>query len=566
MAVWKKLPMGIESFEEIRKDGFYYVDKTGLIKMLLENWGKANLFTRPRRFGKSLNMSMLQSFFEIGCEKELFDGLAISEETELCEEYMGKFPVISISLKGIEAETYEEARDMLASVIREEARRLQFLLESTKLTEVDREFFSLLLKEDMSDQSLRGSLRELSLLLRRHFDQRVIILIDEYDVPLAKANERGYYDRMALLIRNLFEAALKTNDNLYFAVLTGCLRVAKESIFTGLNNFNVFSITDLDFDEYFGFTDEEVKEILAYYGLEENYGIVKDWYDGYRFGNSQVYCPWDVICYCSRNRRHKNLPPQNYWLNTSGNDVLKRFVESMENMSERKMLTRTEMEQLVSGEEVQKEIRQELTYPELYSSSDNIWSALFMTGYLTWRGEPDGKRYRLVIPNREIRNIFTEQILALFKEKASKDGKLLNAFCNALAAGRPEEVERLFTSYMEKTVSVRDTFVRKPTKENFYHGMLLGILGFKDGWTVTSNREAGDGFSDIMIRIDDADEGIILEVKYAETDMEAECEKEIRQIDEKGYGKEWERDGIHTILKYGIACSRKRCRVLLEKG
>ena len=403
MAVLKKLPMGIESFEEIRKDGFYYVDKTGLIKILLENWGKANLFTRPRRFGKSLNMSMLQSFFEIGCEKKLFDGLAISEEAELCEEYMGKFPVISISLKGIEAETYEEARDMLASVIREEARRLQFLLESTKLTEVDKEFFSLLLKEDMSDQSLRGSLRELSLLLCRHFDKRVIILIDEYDVPLAKANERGYYDRMVLLVRNLFEAALKTNDNLYFSVLTGCLRVAKESIFTGLNNFNVFSITDMDFDEYFGFTDEEVKEILAYYGLEENYEIVKDWYDGYRFGNSQVYCPWDVICYCSRNRRHKNLPPQNYWLNTSENDVLKRFVESMETMTEREMLTRTEMEQLVSGEEVQKEIRQELTYPELYSSPDNIWSALFMTGYLTWRGEPDGKRYRLVIPNREIR-------------------------------------------------------------------------------------------------------------------------------------------------------------------
>ena len=299
MAVLKKLPMGIESFEKIRRDDFYYVDKTGLIKVLLENWGEANLFTRPRRFGKSLNMSMLQSFFEIGCERKLFDGLAISEEAELCEEYMGKFPVISISLKGIEAETYEEARDMLASVIREEARRLQFLLESTKLTEVDKEFFSLLLKEDMSDQSLRGSLRELSLLLCRHFDKRVIILIDEYDVPLAKANERGYYDRMVLLVRNLFEAALKTNDNLYFSVLTGCLRVAKESIFTGLNNFNVFSITDMDFDEYFGFTDEEVKEILAYYGLEENYEIVKDWYDGYRFGNSQVYCPWDVICYCS---------------------------------------------------------------------------------------------------------------------------------------------------------------------------------------------------------------------------------------------------------------------------
>ena len=509
MAVWKKLPMGIEQFEEIRRDGYYYVDKTGLIRVLMENGGKANLFTRPRRFGKSLNMSMLRSFFEIGCDGKLFDGLEIAGEKELCEKYMGKYPVISISLKGVEAENWEEARDMIAEVIREEARRFQFLFDSDRLTEIDKEFFSLLLKARMSDQSLKSSLRELSLLLCRHYGQQVIILIDEYDVPLAKANERGYYDRMALLIRNMFEAALKTNDNLHFAVLTGCLRVAKESIFTGLNNFSVFSITDMDFDEYFGFTDSEVKEMLDYYGLKENYGIVKEWYDGYRFG-------------------------------------------------------RTQIERLVDGAEVQKEIHQELTYPELYASADNIWSALFMTGYLTWRGEPDGNRYRLVIPNREIRNIFTEQILAMFKEKTAKDGTLLNAFCSALAEGRPKEVERLFTSYMEKTVSIRDTFVRKPTKENFYHGMLLGILGFKEGWTVTSNKEAGDGFSDIMIRIDDADIGIIIEVKYADTGAETECRKALRQIDEKGYAKELQKEGIAVVLKYAIVCGRKRCQVLLE--
>ena len=564
MAVWKKLPMGIEQFEEIRRDGYYYVDKTGLIRVLMENGGKANLFTRPRRFGKSLNMSMLRSFFEIGCDGKLFDGLEIAGEKELCEKYMGKYPVISISLKGVEAENWEEARDMIAEVIREEARRFQFLFDSDRLTEIDKEFFSLLLKARMSDQSLKSSLRELSLLLCRHYGQQVIILIDEYDVPLAKANERGYYDRMALLIRNMFEAALKTNDNLHFAVLTGCLRVAKESIFTGLNNFSVFSITDMDFDECFGFTDSEVKEMLDYYGLEENYGIVKEWYDGYRFGRTQIYCPWDVICYCSKNRNHKNLPPQNYWLNTSGNEMLKHFIEGAAAGTGLRTITRTEIERLVDGAEVQKEIHQELTYPELYAAADNIRSALFMTGYLTWRGEPDGNRYRLVIPNREVRNIFTEQILAMFKEKTAKDGTLLNAFCSALAEGRPKEVERLFTSYMEKTVSIRDTFVRKPTKENFYHGMLLGILGFKEGWTVTSNKEAGDGFSDIMIRIDDADIGIIIEVKYADTGAETECRKALRQIDEKGYAKELQKEGIAVVLKYAIVCGRKRCQVLLE--
>lgn len=558
----KKLPVGIESFEKIRRDGFYYVDKTGLIGELLENWGEANLFTRPRRFGKSLNMSMLQYFFEIGCDRSLFDGLEIMKHKELCEKYMGTFPVISISLRGVEAETYEEARDMLAVIITEEARRLQFLMESDQLSAIDKEHFAELLKTDISEKSLRNSLRELSFLLCRHYNQKVILLIDEYDVPLAKANERDYYDRMVLLIRNIFESALKTNDNLYFAVLTGCLRVAKESIFTGLNNFNVFSITDAEFDEYFGFTDAEVKKMLQYYGLEENYPIVKDWYDGYRFGDADIYCPWDVICYCSRHRKNKELPPQNYWLNTSGNTVIKRFLDGMD---DQQTLTKIEMEKLIDGETVRKEIRQELTYPELYSSSAHIWSALFMTGYLTQRGKPDGAAFRLAIPNQEVRNIFTEQILSLFMRDVSKDGATLNLFCDSLAKGNAKKVEEIFSDYMKRTVGIRDTFARRPAKENFYHGVLLGILGFKAGWTVSSNREAGDGYSDIMIWTEHAETGIIIEIKYAETYAEEICQKALRQIDEKRYAEAFRQDGVQTILKYGIACNRKSCKVLLAR-
>ena len=420
----------------------------------------------------------------------------------------------------------------------------------------------MLLQADMDDESLFYSLREITELLCKHYERKVIVLIDEYDVPLAKANERGYYDKMIDLIRNLFGTALKTNDNLYFAVLSGCLRVAKESIFTGLNNFNVFSITDVEFDEYFGFTDLEVKEMLRYYDLEDSYETVKEWYDGYRFGNVDVYCPWDVICYCSKHRKNKTLPPQNYWLNTSGNEVIKHFIDDL---SHQKTITRTEMERLIDGETVQKEIRQELTYPELYASSEHIWSALFMTGYLTQRGTPDGNLFQLAIPNREVRNIYTEQILSLFKEEASEDGEALNAFCTALADGNAEEVEKQLSRYLGKTISIRDTFARKPTKENFYHGILLGILGFKAGWTVTSNREAGDGFSDIMIRIDDAETGIIIEVKYAEQKMEEVCRKALEQIDEKRYAEALHREGISLVLKYGMACSRKSCRVLVEK-
>ena len=556
-------PVGISDFKKIRENDYYYIDKSGLIKELLKRESaEVTLITRPRRFGKSLNMSMLQSFFEIGKDKTLFDGLRISDNQELCEKYQGKFPVVSVSLKGINGATYEEARRFLIKTINEEARRLSVLSDSTELDETDHELLTQLKKKEMTNDSLVYSIRELTELLEKHYGSKVIVLIDEYDVPLAKANENGYYDEMVLLIRNLFENALKTNSSLKFAVLTGCLRIAKESIFTGLNNFKVYSITDKSFDETFGFTDAEVRELLRYYGQEKYYETVKEWYDGYRFGNVDVYCPWDVINFCSDHLADPGLEPKNYWANTSGNSVISHFIDSV---GKPQKLTRMELEQLVNGGIVQKEINSELTYKELYSSIDNLWSTLFMTGYLTQRGEPSGNRYNLVIPNREIRNIITNHILKMFKENVKDDGKTVSDLCDALLNQNPEKVELIFTEYMKKTISIRDTFAQKPTKENFYHGLLLGILGFKENWSVMSNRESGDGFGDILIRIEDEDVGIVIEVKYADDgNLQGECEKALQQIIDIRYTEALEQEGIHTIIKYGIACYRKKCKVLMR--
>ena len=558
--VRKKLPVGIENFEEIFKESFYYIDKTDMIKDLLNNWGKVNLFTRPRRFGKSLNMSMLKNFFEIGSDPSLFEGLKISEETALCQEYMGRFPVISISLKGIGAGNYQTARNLIVKIINEEARRLQFLMDSRNLSGRDKELFTQLMEKDMTDETLMFSLREFSELLYKHYGKKVIILIDEYDVPLAKANEQGYYDEMIFLIRNMFEQALKTNEYLYFAVLTGCLRVAKESIFTGLNNLKVLSVTSVRFDEYFGFTDDEVQEMLTYYGLSEKYQTVKDWYDGYRFGSVEVYCPWDVINYCDDLLDNPDAEPKNYWSNTSSNDVVRHFIGTLDAGG-----TKREMEALIAGEPVTKEIHEELTYNNLCDSIENIWSVLFMTGYLTYRGTPGGGSYSLVIPNMEIRNIYRDQIMEMFVKNVAGDGTYFRSFCDALKSGDAPEVENLFSGYLRRTVSIRDTFVRKPTKENFYHGILLGILGYKTDWYVRSNRESGDGFSDISIEIEDEGIGIIIEVKYAEKSrMEAVCREALRQMESTGYAEQLKEDDCNTILKYGIACWKKQCRVMVE--
>lgn len=565
----RKLPVGVEDFEKIRREGFYYVDKTTMIRDLLRKWGEVNLFTRPRRFGKSLNMSMLKAFFEIGCDKTLFDGLAISGEQDLCEKYMGKFPVISVSLKGVNGADYETARALLCSVIGNEAARFRFLLETDRISELEKELYRQLLVTDpnrqgmyaMPDAVLMGSLKTLSMLLKEYYKTEVIILIDEYDVPLAKASERGYYESMALLIRNLFEQALKTNDSLYFAVMTGCLRVAKESIFTGLNNLKLLSVTSVRFDEYFGFTDEEVRELLRYYGREDRYEAMREWYDGYRFGNVEVYCPWDVISYCDDLTDDPEAEPRDYWSNTSSNDVIRHFIEKVDHG-----LTRSEIEALVSGEILTKEIHEDLTYNRLYDSVDHIWSVLFATGYLTQRGKAEGKRYRLAIPNREIRNIFTEQIMTMFKEAVAKDGESLDAFCAALQKGDAREAERLFTAYLGKTISIRDTSVRKASKENFYHGILLGILGFKSGWYVRSNEESGEGWSDILVRLENEDTGMIIEIKYAEEGRyAAACEQALRQIEEKDYTAKLKEEGCSLILKYAVACFRKKCRIVCER-
>lgn len=564
MAEFIKLPVEIENFEKIRRDGFYYVDKTGLIEQLLNNWGEVNLFTRPRRFGKTLNMSMLKCFFEIGADQSLFDGLYISKNQDLCDAYMGKYPVISISLKGVNADSYENARSLLKRIVMEEAKMHRIIMSGNRLDDIDKAEYMSLVTGEMGEDTLVYSMKTLTALLEKYYEKKVIVLIDEYDVPLAKANENGYYDQMVLLVRNLFENVLKTNSSLKFAVLTGCLRVAKESIFTGLNNFKTNSILDEEYDETFGFVDDEVKEMLHYYGQDTHYETVKEWYDGYRFGNADVYCPWDVINYCDAHRRNPMLPPENYWTNTSGNDVLKHFIESA---GAAKGLAKTDLERLVNGEIVEKDIREDLTYNELYASMDNLWSTLFMAGYLTHKGRVDTKRFRLAVPNREIRNIITEQVLALFKQNVEKDGQLLNDFCTALSDGHTDEVERLFSEYMKKTISVRDTFARKELKENFYHGLLLGILGFKAGWSVMSNRESGNGFSDIMIMIDDAEIGIVIEVKYAEShDLEAVCKDALKQMIDKRYTEYFEQQGIKKILKYGIACRVKECKVMLEEN
>lgn len=556
-----KLPIGIESFEKLRTEDFYFIDKTNLIKELLENWGEVNLFTRPRRFGKSLNMSMLKSFFEPGGNKEIFNGLEISKEISLCEKYMGKFPVLLISLKSINAGTYEKACDMAVQVINGEARRFQYLLDSERLTFYDKQAFSALLQPDMSEAVLCSSLKILSELLEKHHNSKVILLIDEYDVPLAKAFERGYYDPMVLLIRNMFEHALKTNDSLKFAVLTGCMRISKESIFTGLNNLKVLSVTEVQFDEYFGFTDREVRTMLEYYGLLDHYDEVREWYDGYRFGNAEVYCPWDVINYCDALRSDRDAQPRNYWSNTSSNEAVRRFIQESDNGAARR-----EIEKLVAGEVITKEIHLELTYKDMYASIDNLWSVLFTTGYLTQRGKSDGNNFQLVIPNIEIRKIFITQIMELFKENIPKNGEALKEFCQALKNGDPEGVEKCLGEYLRRTISIRDTFVKKQMKENFYHGILLGILGFQDTWSVSSNKESGDGYSGILIETDDGESGIILEIKYAQDgELDTACREALEQIGQKHYEEELLDEGIHHILKYGIAFYKKRCRVMLSE-
>ncbi len=551
-----KLPVGIENFEEIRKEGFYYVDKTKLIEELLMSWGKVNLFTRPRRFGKTLNMSMFKTFFEIGTDQSVFDGLYISCNKRLCEEHMGKYPVIFLSLKGVDGLNFEKAREMLLQLIMEEADRHYYLKTSDKLTEEDRLLFQKMLLGD--GIALENSIKMLARFLYKHYSQKVIILIDEYDVPLDKAFSNGYYEEMVELIRGLLGQALKTNDFLQFGILTGCLRVSKESIFTGINNFEVLSILDVRYDEGFGFTDEEVRKVLKDYDFLEHYAEVKEWYDGYHFGNTEVYCPWDVIRYCKSLCADSTAKPQDFWSNSSGNAIVRRFIDKANAQ------TKTEIEQLIAGESIEKNISLELTYNEIDKNIENLWSVLFTTGYLTQCGQTASGAYLLKIPNREIRNLFTRQIREWFSDVSRSDGKTLEELCDAFLKKDPETIEKLFGVYLWNTISIRDTAVAREKKENFYHGILLGLLGYKSTWRTMSNAESGIGYSDILVEAGENRTGIAIELKYAEDgDMDAACEAALQQIEEKDYLTRLKQDGMQNFIKYGIACFKKNCKVVM---
>lgn len=565
MSEKSKLPVGIEDFERIRKDGFYYVDKTGLIKDLLENIAYVNLFTRPRRFGKTLNMSMLKSFFSKGNDCKLFDGLEISKEKKICDEFMGKFPVISITLKSSTGASFAEAKAMLRRIIGKEAMQFQFLLHSDRLTQMEHKQYEALIATDqtgaftMSDELLKDSLHTLSQLLNKHFEQSVIMLIDEYDVPLDKAYQSGYYDSMVELINVLFGNAFKTNDSLNFAVLTGCLRISKESIFTGLNNFKVYTVKDVRYREYFGFTDVEVKQMLAYYGFTSQYDVIKEWYDGYLFGYSNIYCPWDVINYCGDLRDGSVTEPQNYWVNTSSNDIVRIF------LNKANTVIRNEIELLINGGSVKKVIRQELTYRDIDSDLDNLWSILFTTGYLTQRNIQAGDLTELVIPNREVQWIFVQQIREWFRGETVKNIEKLESFCRAFLENNIAAIEEGFNTYLKKTISIRDTNTKKEMKENFYHGILLGIFGNMDGWNVKSNAESGEGYSDISIEVEDKEIGIIIELKYAEkAAFDDGCREALKQINDRKYEEALIDDGMKIIYKYGIACYKKRCKVVAD--
>jgi hypothetical protein len=560
----KKLPIGVESFRTFFTDDYYLVDKTGFIVELMQEKGIVNLFTRPRRFGKSLNMDMLKTFFEVGTDASLFEGLKVSQEKELCEQCMGKFPVISITLKSVAGLTFESACNSLKSVIWNEAMRFPFLAESDCLNKQDKAKYTSLIELSPDGTSampmalVEEALQLLCKLLAKHYGTKPILLIDEYDVPLDKAFQAGYYDEMILLIRNLLGNALKTNPDLNFAVLTGCLRISRESIFTGLNNLKVHTITDTSYEEQFGFTDGEVREMLEYYGLSGQYDTAKEWYDGYRFGEINIYCPWDVINFCYDARKRKQLYPKNYWANTSGNGLVRRFIDKAT------ALTKRELEMLVAGENVTKLISQELTYPELDKNIDNLWSVLFTTGYLTQRGTPDGRNYELVIPNMEIRELFVTQIQEWFKDTVSEDRGTMADFCAAFPAGDTEQIEKQLNAYLWKSISIRDTAVRLPYRENFYHGILLGILQYEDNWIVMSNTESGTGYSDILIETPEGI-GIVLELKYAgDGNLPSHCEEALQQIEKKQYDATLIDDGMETIMKYGIAFYKKKCKVMLS--
>lgn len=559
-----KLPVGIENFEEIRRNQYYYIDKTKLIEQLFDSLGKVSLFTRPRRFGKTLNMSMLKSFFEIGTDPSLFDGLYISKNQDLCKQHLGQYPVVFLSLKGVEGLSFSEARRRCIQLIKREAERFYVLKDSQRLLDIDKKRYRELL--EMKDQPeeveiIMSSIKTLSDLLYKHYRKKAVILIDEYDVPLDKAFQYGYYREMLHFIRGLLGEVLKTNDSLAFAVLTGCLRVSKESIFTGLNNFKILSITDTRFDEQFGFTDTEVRTLLSDYQMKDRFAEVKEWYDGYHFGNADVYCPWDVVNFVDRAKDDREAKPEAYWINTSGNDLVKRFIDKANKT------TKSEIERLINGEAIEKELRLELTYEEIDQSIENLWSVLFTTGYLTQTGRPKDGAYRLIIPNREVREVFRLQINEWFKKSIFSNTERLMAFWKAFEEGDTEGVEQYLNRILSNSISVFDTKARKEEKESSYHNLLVGILTGNADWLVKSNVEAGEGFADIIVETDDPDAGIVVELKYTKNfdELKAASQKALAQIRDRRYQEYLLNDDRKNIRLYGIAFCKKRCCAISEK-
>lgn len=561
-----KLPIGIDDFKKIRESDFYYVDKTKLIEKLINNCGKVNIFTRPRRFGKSLNMSMLKCFFEIGTDIDLFDNLYISSNKELCKKYIGKYPVISLTLKDIEGLNFNEAFKRFSELIGHEANRFDFLLDSDKLSSNDKERYGSLIalnngKYSMNKRTLVNSLELLSSLLYKHYNQRVIILIDEYEAPLYKAFNNGYYDEMVSLIMSMYANALKGNEALEFAVLTGCLRLPQKIIYGGFNNFRYLSILDFRFNDTFGFSENEVKELLAYYNQDDYFEETKKWYDGYRFGDVDIYCPWDVINYVDLLNISSNKTPQPFWINTSSNDLVKRFIY----MADKK--TRDDIERLVVGEVIEKEIHQELTYDEIDKSIDNLWSVLFTTGYLTQVGVNEDGFFKLKIPNEEIRTVYKKQIREWFNTTIQEDTNSLNKLWNDFKNGNCEEIENYLNKTLDNTISIFDTKSHDGKKEYAYHMFLTGVLSTNRNWIVKSNLESGDGFADLIIETDNYNSGIVVEIKHSLTyeGMSDSCLEAINQIKDKRYDTYLKNEGRNDILIYGIAFCKKRSKVVVEK-
>ncbi|MCM1259020.1 MAG: ATP-binding protein [Roseburia sp.] len=558
----RRLPIGLDSFEKLREEDYYYVDKTAMIKDLINSWGEVNLFTRPRRFGKSLNMDMLRTFFEIGADASMFEGLEITKDTSLCEKYMGKFPVISMSFKDVGGSSFESAVKKLGGIIRQEARKIQFLLDSDKLSNLDKEYMKNFFDIDMEVELQEESLLLFSEFLYKHYGKKVIILIDEYDVPLDRAYQNGYYDEMVEHIRSLLGKALKTNRFLYASVITGCLRIAKESIFTGLNNFKIRTVSDIEFAEYYGFTDSEVKEMLRYYGLDEFFYDIKEWYDGYQFGNIEIYCPWDVLNYCDKLRVSREAKPEAFWMNSSSNSIIQKI------LSEATETTKNQIEMLISGEEIEKKLVPELTYADLNDPDINVretylWSVMFATGYLTETRRKENGISRLIIPNKEIQEIFRNKIQSWYQVKVKEDEQKWKAFCGAVKEGNAEKFQNLFESYMSRTISIRDTFTKKEMKENFYYGMLLGILQCDGSWVIKSNQESGEGYCDIMIEMPVEKTGCVLELKYAENGkFDDACNAALEQIEDREYTTYLRQEDMETIHIYGVACYKKRCQVV----